>query len=105
MLQSSDFSNNLCKTLCSCCYIITKRQFKCSKKLSEGFNISVCWNKYKVIDNISANVTVDNEEKHPRDTLDSTYQRVKDCLFWLMIIQWVIINVLLILIKHIYFQK
>ena len=46
---------------------------KLAKQLSEGFNRSLYWNKYKVIGNILVNITDTNEEKHIKDTFDSTY--------------------------------
>ena len=36
---------------------------KLSKLLSEGFNRSIYWNKYKIIDNIEVNIARNNEEK------------------------------------------
>ena len=50
---------------------------KLSKLLSEGFKRPIYWNKYKVIDNILVEITVNNEEKYIRELLDSSYQGVK----------------------------
>ena len=50
---------------------------KLSKLLSEGFERTVYWNEYKVIDNIPIHIVDDNEEKSIRELLDSSYQRVK----------------------------
>ena len=50
---------------------------KLSKLLSEGFKISVYWNKYKVIDNIVVSINGANEEKYIREPLDTSYQGVK----------------------------
>ena len=75
------------------------------KQLSEGFKISVYWSKYKVTDNRAVKIADANEEKYIRELLNSSYQGVKDCLFLLMIIQKVIIEFLIILIKNIFFQE
>ena len=45
--------------------------------MSEGFKRSIYWTKYKVIDNILVEITVNNEEKYIRELLDSSYQGVK----------------------------
>ena len=50
---------------------------KLTKQLNEGFNRSIYWNKYKVTDNKRFEITVANEEKHIRERLGSSYQRVK----------------------------
>ena len=51
---------------------------KLSKLLSKGFKNSVCWNKYKVFDNIVVQIAAQNEEKHIRERLlDASYQGVK----------------------------
>ena len=50
---------------------------KLSKLLSEGFERTVYWNKYIVIDNIPIHIADDNEEKSIRQLLDSSYQGVK----------------------------
>ena len=51
---------------------------KLSKLLSEGFKNSVCWNKYKVVDNKVVQIAAQNEEKHIRERLfDASYQGVK----------------------------
>ena len=50
---------------------------KLSKLLSEGFKISVYWNKYKVIDNIVVSINGANEEKYIREPHDTSYQGVK----------------------------
>ena len=69
--------------------LLTGDNAKLAKQLSEGFKISVYWNKYKIISNIPVNITASDDEEHIRDTLD--------CLFWFMIIQKVIMKFLLIL--------
>ena len=50
---------------------------KLLKLLSEEFKRSIYWNKYKVIDNIVLQIAGNNEEKHIRGLLDSSYQGVK----------------------------
>ena len=47
---------------------------KLSKLLSDGFKISICWNKYKVIDNILVEIAANNGEKCIRELLDSSYE-------------------------------
>ena len=50
---------------------------KLSKLLGEGFERSIYWNKYKVIDNIELSINNANEEKYIRQRLDAGYQGVK----------------------------
>ena len=50
---------------------------KLLKLLSEGFKISIYWNKYKVIDNKVVEIAANNEEKCIRGLLDPSYQGVK----------------------------
>ena len=50
---------------------------KLSKLLDERFKISIYWNKYKVIGNKLVEIAHNNEEKHIRELLDSSYQGVK----------------------------
>ena len=50
---------------------------KLSKLLSEGFKNSIYCNKYKVIDNIVVEIATNNEGKHIRELLDSSWQGVK----------------------------
>ena len=50
---------------------------KLSKLFSEGFERPVYWNKYKVISNKIVEIAANNEEKHIRKLLDSSYQGVK----------------------------
>ena len=50
---------------------------KLVKQLNEGFKRPVYWNKYKVIDNKVVENAAANVEKHIRELLDSSYQRVK----------------------------
>ena len=50
---------------------------KLSKLLTKGFKISVYWNKYKIIDNISVHIDNNNEEKPIGQLLDSSYQGLK----------------------------
>ena len=45
--------------------------------MNEGFKRPVYWNKYKVIDNKVVEIAAANAEKHIRELLDSSYQRVK----------------------------
>ena len=45
--------------------------------MNEGFKRPVYWNKYKVIDNKVVENAAANVEKHIRELLDSSYQRVK----------------------------
>ena len=51
----------------------TEDNTKLSKLLSEGFKRSIYWNKYKIIDNILAQIATANEEKYIIELLDSTY--------------------------------
>ena len=53
-----------------------KDNVKLSKLLGEGFERSIYWNKYKVTDNILAEITHNNEEKYIRELFDSIYQGV-----------------------------
>ena len=46
---------------------------KLSKLLDEGFKRSIYWNKYKVIGNKLVEIAHNNEEKHIRELLDSSY--------------------------------
>ena len=78
---------------------------KLSKLLSESFKRSVYWKKYKVIDNIPVQIATQNEKNSIRELLNSSWQRVKDCLSLLMIIQQVLIKFLLILMKNIFFKE
>ena len=50
---------------------------KLSKLLSEGFERTVYWNEYKVIDNKVVEIAANNEEKYIRELLDSSWQGVK----------------------------
>ena len=50
---------------------------KLSKLLIKGFKKSVCWNKYKVINNRVVSINNANEEKYIRERLDASYQKVK----------------------------
>ena len=50
---------------------------KLSKLLSEGFNRSIYWNEYKVIDSRIVEIAAANREGHIRELLDSSYQGVK----------------------------
>ena len=53
----------------------TEDNAKLTKQLSERFNRTVCWNKYKVIDNRVVEITDANAEK--KHLLDSSYQGAK----------------------------
>ena len=55
----------------------TEDNVKLIKQLNEGFKRPVYWNKYKVIDNKVVEIAAANAEKHIREWLDSSYQRVK----------------------------
>ena len=50
---------------------------KLSKLLDEGFKRSIYWNKHKIISNKLVEIAHNNEEKHIRELLDSSYQGVK----------------------------
>ena len=50
---------------------------KLSKLLDEGFKRSIYWNKHKIIGNKLVEIAHNNEEKHIRELLDSSYQGVK----------------------------
>ena len=50
---------------------------KLSKLLGKGFQRSIYWNKYRVIDNRVVEIADNNEEKYIRELLDSSYQGVK----------------------------
>ena len=80
---------------------------KLVKQLNEGFNRSVYWNKYKVINNKVVEIAAANEEKHIRDLLDSSYHGVKR-LFVLAYDNTAgnfLIKFLMILSKNIFFQE
>ena len=55
----------------------TEDNKKLSKLLSEGFNRSIYWNKYKVINKRIVEIAAANEEKHIRELLDSSCHGVK----------------------------
>ena len=55
----------------------TEDNEKLSKLLSEGFNRSIYWNKYKAINNRIVEIAAANEEKHIRELLDSSCHGVK----------------------------
>ena len=78
---------------------------KLLKLFSEGFERPVYWNKYKVISNKIVEIAANNEEKHIRKLLDSSYQGVKGYLFLFIIIKQVIIKLLLILKKKKFSSK
>ena len=80
-----------------------KDNAKLSKLLSKGFRRTAFWNEYKVIDNKVVEIADNNEEKYICLILVS--KELKDCLFLLIIIKKVIIKLLLILIKTIFFQE
>ena len=67
-----NFYNNWCKTVCSNCYFINKRQCEIIKTLSEGFNRPVYWNKYKITPNKTY-----NENDYIRELLHASYQGVE----------------------------
>ena len=50
---------------------------KLLKLLTKGFNRTVYWNKYKVIDNKIVEIANNNEEKYIRELIDSSWQGVK----------------------------
>ena len=49
---------------------------KLSKLLSKGFKRSIYWNKYKVIDKKVEEIGAINEEKHIRELLDWSCQKI-----------------------------
>ena len=55
----------------------TEDKARFSKLLSEGFNRSIYWNEYKVIDSRIVEIAAANREGHIRELLDSSYQGVK----------------------------
>ena len=55
----------------------TEDNARFSKLLSEGFNRSIYWNEYKVIDSRIVEIAAANREGHIRELLDSSYQGVK----------------------------
>ena len=69
--------------------------------LKEGFKRLVYWNKYKVIHNKIVEIAAANAEKHIKELLDLSYQRVKS-LF--LLIQQIISKYLLTILKNISFQ-
>ena len=54
----------------------TEDNAKLSKLLDKGFKRPVYWNKCKVIDNTAVEIAANNEEKHIRKLLNSSYQGV-----------------------------
>ena len=68
--------NNGCKTLCSNCYFNSRRQFKLSKLLNEGFKRSIYWNEYKVTPNKIIEIAANNDIKYIRELLDSSCQSI-----------------------------
>ena len=55
----------------------TEDNARFSKLLSEGFNRSIYWNEYKVIDNRVVAIAAANEEKHTRELLNPSCNGVK----------------------------
>ena len=55
----------------------TEDKARFSKLLSEGFNRSIYWNEYKVIDNRVVAIAAANEEKHIRELLNPSCNGVK----------------------------
>ena len=55
----------------------TEDNARFSKLLSEGFNRSIYWNEYKVIDNRVVAIAAANEEKHIRELLNPSCNGVK----------------------------
>ena len=58
----------------------TKTNVKLVKQLCEGFKRSICWNKYKVIDNKVVETAAANEENQ-KNWLIQVIRELKDCLF------------------------
>ena len=81
----------------------TEDSTKLTKQLSERFKRSVCWNKYKVIDNEEVEIVRADDENSMRERLMVVIKELKDCLVLLMIIQQVIIKFLSSLSKNISF--
>ena len=81
----------------------TEDSTELTKQLSKRFKRSVCWNKYKVIDNEEVEIVRADDENSMRERLMVVIKELKDCLFLLMIIQQVIIKFLSILSKNISF--
>ena len=82
----------------------TEDSVKLSKLLREGFNRSIYWNEYKVIDNRVVAIAAANEEKHIRELLNPSCNGVKRFLFLLMPIRQLITKFLIIRTKNISFQ-
>ena len=78
---------------------------KLSKLLSDGFKRSIYWNKYKVTDNILAEISNDNDEKYIRELLDSSWQGIKKLFVLGYNNKKVIIKFMLILSKNIFLQE
>ena len=78
---------------------------KLSKLLRQGFKISIYWNKYNVIDNRAVQIAANNEKNAEGHCLIQVIKESKDFLFFLIIIQQVMIKFLLILSKNIFFQE
>ena len=55
----------------------TEDNIKLSKLLIEGFNRSIYWNEFKVIDNRIVEIAAANREEHVGELLDSGCQGVK----------------------------
>ena len=55
----------------------TEGNTKLLKLLSEGFQRSIYWSKYKVTDNILEEIATNNDKKYIRKLLDSSWQGVK----------------------------
>ena len=82
----------------------TEDNAKFAKQLSEGFKRPVYWSKYKVIDYKVVEIAA-NAEKYIKELLDQVIKELKDCLFFLMMIQQAIIKFLLILSKNTFYQE
>ena len=102
--DSGTFKINDAKLYVPVVTLSTEDNVKLSKLMSEGFNRSIYWNKYKVIDNRIVDIAAANEEKHIR-CLILVATELKDCLFLLMTIQQVIIKFLIILLRNTFFQE
>ena len=78
---------------------------KLSKLLSEGFKKPFLWNKYQVIPNKILQTSAANATHYRRNFFIQVIKESNDCLFLFIIIQTVIIKLLFILSKNIFFQE
>ena len=75
--DSTTFTITDAKLHVSVVTLSTEDNIKLSKLLIEGFNSSIYWNEFKVIDNRIVEIAAANREEHIGELLNSSCQGVK----------------------------